>query len=252
MANDADFLQAQIDVNSAKQSLRTQQAVVEQVKTDLLQLMSQNHYYPFVVSDSISIDNSIRLSEVTSYLSQNPQYLASEEQVKINEQAVKEVASLRYPTLRLNGGYNVNRTQNSAGLTLLNQSYGPSVGVTMAIPPYNGNAYKVQKDVALENVDNARLQQESLMNTLTSGAVKTYQSYDSAIQQLESQKNTIVLSRKLIDVIMQRFQVNQATILDVKAAQASYENTGYQYINLSYAAKIAEIELKRLMYKLGN
>ena len=44
MANDADFLQAQIDVNTAKQNFRTQQAVVEQVKTDLLQIMSQNTY----------------------------------------------------------------------------------------------------------------------------------------------------------------------------------------------------------------
>jgi outer membrane protein TolC len=51
---------------------------------------------------------------------------------------------------------------------------------------------------------------------------------------------------------MQRFQVNQATILDVKAAQSSYELTGYQLVNLKFAAKISEIELKRLMYQLGN
>lgn len=252
MANDADYLQAQIDVNTAKQSLQSQQAIVEQVKTDLLQLMSKKQFYTYEVTDTILTDNSIQLADVTTYLSQNPQYLATEEQVKINEQAVKEVSALRYPTLKLTGGYNVTRSQNSAGLYLLNQSYGPTVGVTMAVPLYNGNAYKVQKDVAQINVDNARLQQESLLNTLTSGAVKTYQSYSSALKQLDSQKNTIELSGKLINVILQRFQVNQATILDVKAAQASFENTGYQLINLSYAAKIAEIELKRLMYKLGN
>ena len=53
-------------------------------------------------------------------------------------------------------------------------------------------------------------------------------------------------------MVMQRFKVNQATILDVKAAQASYETTGYQLVNLAYSAKIAEIELKRLCYQLGN
>jgi outer membrane protein TolC len=252
MANDADFLQAQIDVNSARQSLRTQEAVVEQVKTDLLQLMSQKKYYPYSVTDSITIDNSIQLNDVTGFLNQNPQYMATEEQVKINEQAVKEVSALRFPTLRLNGGYSMNRTKNSAGNILLNESYGPNVGLTLAVPIFNGGSYKAQKDVAEFNVDNAYLQRESLFNTLTSGAVKTHQSYSSAIQQLEAQKNNVELSGKLINVILQRFQVNQATILDVKAAQASYESTGYQFINLSYAAKIAEIELKRLMYKLGN
>lgn len=252
MANDADYLQALMDVTTAQQNLRSQQLVVEQAKTDLLQIMSKKEFYSFSVNDSIVIDRSLQLTTITSYLSKNPQYLSAEQQIKINEQAVKEVAALRYPTLRFNTGYNVNRTQNSAGLTLLNQSYGPSAGLTMLIPIYNGNAYKVQKEVAEFNLDNAKLQQESLLNILTSTVVKTFQSYSTNLQQLDAQKNTIELSRKLINVVLQRFQVNQATILDVKAAQASYENTGYQLINLNYAAKIAEIELKRLMYQLGN
>jgi len=82
--------------------------------------------------------------------------------------------------------------------------------------------------------------------------VKTYQAYNTSLEQLDSQQGTIEMARKLINVIMLRFQVNQATILDVKAAQASYENSGYQLVNLKYAAKVAEIELKRLMYQLGN
>lgn len=252
MANDADYLQALIDVNTAQQNLKNQELAVEQTKTDLLQIMSQKQFYPFSVNDSIVVDRSLELSAITSYLSKNPQYLSAEQQIMIYEQVVKEVSALRYPTLRLNTGYSANRTQNSAGLTLLNQSYGPSAGLTMQIPIYNGNAYKVQKETAEFNVDNAKLQQESLLNTMTSTAVKTYQSYSTTLQQLDAQKKNIELSGRLIKVVLQRFQVNQATILEVKAAQASYENTGYQLINLNYAAKIAEIELKRLTYQLGN
>jgi outer membrane protein TolC len=252
MANDADFLQAQIDLNAAKQSLRTQQAIVEQVKTDLLQLMSQKAYYPYLVTDSITIDPSIQLNDVTSYLDRNPQYMATEEQVKINEQALREVSALRFPTLRLTGGYSVSRTKNSAGNILLNESYGPNIGMSLAVPIFNGGSYKAQKEAAEFNIENANLQKESLFNTLTSGAIKTHQSYSSAIQQLEAQKTNVELSGKLINVVLQRFQVNQATILDIKSAQASYESVGYQYVNLSYAAKIAEIELKRLTYRLGN
>lgn len=252
LANDADYLQALIDVNTAQQNLKNQELTVEQAKTDLLELLSQKQYYPFTVNDSILVDRSIQMDEVTSFLSKNPQYLSAGQQIAITEQAVKEVAALRYPTLKLSTGYNVNRTKNSAGLTLLNQSYGPTAGLTMQIPIYNGNTYKIQKEVAQFNVENARLQQENLLNTLTSGAVKTFQSYSTNLQQLDTQKNSLELSGKLINLVLQRFQVNQATILDVKAAQSSYENTGYQLVNLNYAAKIAEIELKRLMYKLGN
>jgi len=252
MANDADYLQALIDVNTAQQNLKSQQLMVEQAKTDLLQIMSKKEFFAFSVNDSIVIDRSLQLNSITSFLSKNPQYLSAEQQIKINEQLVKEVSALRYPSLRFSIGYNVNRTKNSAGLTLLNQSYGPTAGLTMQIPIYNGNAYKVQKETAEFNLDNAKLQQESLLNTLTSDVVKTYQSYSSTLQQLDSQKNSNELSGRLIKLVLQRFQVNQATILDVKAAQASFENTGYQLINLKYAAKISEIELKRLTYQLGN
>ena len=252
MANDADYLQALIDVNTAQQVLRSQQLVVNQTKTDLLQLMSKKKYYTFEVSDSINVDTSIQLNSILSFLQQNPQYLSAEQQIKINEQVVKEVTALRYPSLRMNTGYNLNRTQSDAGQFLFNLSSGPYAGVTLGIPIYNGNAYKVQKEVADFNVKNARLQQESLLNFLTADAVKTYESYSTTLQQLEFQKTNIESSKKLINVVMQRFQVNQATILDIKAAQNSFELTGYQLVNLKFAAKISEIELKRLMYQLGN
>ncbi len=252
MANDADYLQALIDVNSVKQNLRTQQLVVDQTKTELLQLMSMKNYYSYTVEDSIVVDKSLQLNTILAYLQKNPQYLAADQQVKITEQVVREVSALRYPSLRLNTGLNYNRNQSAAGLTLMNQNYGPYAGIALQVPIYNGNSYKIQKETAIYNLDNAKLQQQNLLNTLTADAVKTYQSYSTNLEQLNSQENSLVLSGKLINVVMQRFKVNQATILDVKAAQASYETTGYQLVNLKYAAKISEIELKRLLYLLAN
>jgi outer membrane protein len=252
MANDADYLQALMDVNTARQVLKSQQLVVEQSKTDLLQLMSRKNYYQYQVEDSIKVDTSIQLEEVLSFLRKNPQYLSSEQQIRINEQVVKEVSALRYPSLRFNTGYNFNRNQSEAGLTLLNQNFGPYAGLSMQIPLYNGNTYKIQKETAEFNLSNARLQQENLLNNLTANAVKTFDSYHTTLQQLESQMATINFSRKLINVVMQRFQVNQATILEIKAAQNSDELANYQLINLKFAAKISEIELRRLMYQLGN
>ena len=252
MANDADYFQALIDVNTADQNLKSQQLLVDQAKTDLLQIMSQKQYYPISVTDSIVVDRSIELNTVTNYLKQNPEYLSAEQQISINKQIVKEVSALRAPTLRFNTGYNLNRTQSSAGQLLLNQNYGPYAGLNLQIPIYNGNAYKVQKETAVFNVNNAMLDQENLLNTLTSDAVKMHQSYTATLVQLDSQRKSIQTSAKLIKLVLQRFQVSEATLLDVKAAQASHETTGFQLIDLNYQAKLDEIELKRLMYQLAN
>ena len=251
MANDADVLQAQIDVNSAEQNVATQEIIIEQGKTDLLQILSVKKFFPISISDTMLIDNKIQIDSIINYLNKNPQYLSAEQQIKINEQVVKEINSQRFPTIKVNTGYNLSSVQSSAGLTLLNQNYGPYAGLTLQIPIFNGNVFKVQRHVAKYNVNNAKLQSESLLNNLKTGAIKTFDSYKNILQQLIAQQTNYKMSEKLVDIIMQKFQLNQATIIDVKTAQSSYENVGYLLINLQYAAKTAEIELKRLTYNLS-
>jgi outer membrane protein TolC len=134
---------------------------------------------------------------------------------------------------------------------LFTQNYGPTVGATLQIPIFNGTIYKTQQDVALYNVANARLQKESLLSALKADAINTYQSYESNLQLIKSQQMSYENAGKLVNIVVQRFRLNQATILDVKAAQSSLEDSGYMFVNLQYAAKIAEIELKRLIYRLA-
>jgi outer membrane protein len=76
--------------------------------------------------------------------------------------------------------------------------------------------------------------------------MKMFQTYQSSLQQLETQKANYRLSQQLLDLTLQRFQLIQATIIDVREAQRSFEEAGYRLINLNYAAKSSEIELKRL------
>jgi len=251
MANEADLLQAQMDVNENAQNLKSQQLVIDQDKINLLQLMGVKHYIPITLHDSIIVDDNIRRDSIINYLENNQQYLSAEQQIKINEQIVKEVKSLRYPSIRLNAGYNYTYSSSSAGFILFTRNYGPTVGATLQVPIFNGTIYRTQQEVARYNVENAKLQKESLLLSLKADAIKTYQAYEVSNQQMKSQKISYGDAGKLVNIVVQRFRLNQATILDVKAAQASYESAGYMFVNLQYAAKTAEIELKRLVYKLG-
>jgi outer membrane protein TolC len=250
MANEADILQAQIDLNIAEQNLKGQQLVIDQDKTSLLQLIGVKQFYPVIIKDTILIDKNIRRDSIVNFLENNPQYLSAEQQIKIDEQIVKEQRSQRYPTVRISTGYNLTYSSSTAGFNLFTQNYGPTVGATLQVPIFNGTIYKTQQEVAQFNVKNAILQKESLLTSLKADAIKTYQSYESTLQQLDSQQKSYTDAGKLVNLVIQRFRLNQATILDVKAAQDSFENAGYMFVNLLFAAKTAEIELKRLIYKL--
>jgi len=250
MANAVDLLQAQIDVNAAEQNLKAQQLIIDVEKADLLLLMSAKKISQVSINDSITVDQSLQLDSIINYLNRNPEYLSAEQQIKINEQTIKEISSQRFPSVRINTSYDFIHDESSAGSLLMNQNYGPYAGVTLQIPIFNGFIYKKQKEVAVLNVNNSKLEKENLLNTLTTEAIKTYQSYITTLEQLKVQQTNFSLAKKLVDVVVQNFQVNQATILDVKAAQTSYESAGYLLVNLQYAAKSAEIELKELIYQL--
>jgi len=251
MSNEADILQAQIEVNLAEQNLKSQQLIIEQDKTNLLQLMGVKRYSTITVRDTIMVDNNIKKDSIINYLEKNPQYLSADQQIKINEQIVKELRSQRYPSIKLSSGYNFTYNSSSAGFILFTQNYGPTVGATIQIPIFNGTIFKTQQNVAQYNVETARLQKESLLSSLKADAIKTYDSYETSLQQLDSQQKSYKDAGRLVEIVIQRFRLNQATILDVKAAQNSFESAGYMFVNLQYAVKAAEIELKRLVYQLG-
>jgi outer membrane protein TolC len=252
MSDAVEMLQAQTDVNSAEQLLQIQKLVIEQNKSDLLLLINSKKQTQYSVTDTIIIDRSLRLDTILNYLNRNTQYLSAEQKILIDEQIYKEVSAQRYPSVKLNAGYDFYQANLNKGTTTMNQNYGPTAGINMSIPIFNGYVYKTQKDVAKINITNSELEKESLLYSLTTQATKTYRTYSTTLEQIESQQKNFEMTKQLVDVVMQQFHVSQATILDVRAAQTSFENAAYLLADLLYSAKTAEIELKQLTYSLGN
>jgi outer membrane protein len=251
LANNSDLFQSQVDLNTQIQNLQAQQLIIDQDKTDMLALLTLNPDSVIQVEDTILIDRTIQLPGILSALQgANPDIIAANEQITINQFVEKQVAAQRYPSLGANVGYNYSRTKNSEGFSLLNLNYGPYAGVTLNVPIFNGNIYRKQQQIAGINIRNAELVRDTLMLNYTANAVKNWQAYKSNLQQVETAKANYDLSLKLLELVMERFKLKHATIVDVKNAQQSFENAGFLLVNVSYAAKAAEITLRRYANQL--
>jgi len=254
VANNADLFQSQVDLNTAVQNLQAQQLIVDQGKTDLLTLMTLNPDSAIVVEDTIIVDSSIRLGTILEAVQHaNPDVLAADEQITISKFIEKEIGAQRYPSLYVNAGYNLVKTHNAnvnKVTPLSNLNYGPYAGLTLNVPIFNGGVYKRQEDVADINVKNAQLQKDTLLLNYTSNAVKNWQAYNNNLSQLQMARANYELAQKLLDLVKQRFQLRQATIVDYKNAQQSFENAGYILTNVSFAAKSAEVQLRRYANQL--
>ncbi len=252
LANNADLFQSQLDLNALIQQKQSQQLIIYQAKTSLLTSLTLKPDSVINITDTIIIaDSTVMLEDVMNNLYRSPDVIAASMQVTINQLLEKETAAQRYPSVYLNSGYNYNRSQTAAGNVLLNQNYGPYIGLSLSIPIYNGSIYKRQQRVAEINTTNAQLEQSILVRDNTSNAVKNYQAYQNSLQQLKTQNENYALAKQLLDLVLLKFQLRVATIVDLKNAEESFQNAGYLLVNLSYTAKAAEIEMKRLTYQLS-
>ena len=246
LANNADRYQVMLDSTANIQDLLSQQNILDQSKADLMNLLVRKPDSLYNIRDTIIVDTTINIDTIKYRLNLNPSILSAEQQIRINELIEKEIGAQRYPAVILNGGYSFNRNKNGAGLTLLNQTTGPFVGVGINVPIFNGGIVKRQQQVANLNTINAKNTTEQLLNTLLTGVVKTYQAYKNSLQQLKTERENNIIAAALLNLVYKRYELGVGTIIDLRTAQQSYVEAGFRLVNLSYAAKIAETELKRL------
>lgn len=246
LANNADVFQSKIDLNTRQQDYYTQELIIKQAKSDLFTTLNIKVDSNLSIKDTIAIDKTIAYEKVLASLNKNADVAALDYQIKINELIEKETKAQRYPSIRANAGLNYGRTQSDAGQLLLNQSYGPFVGVGLSIPLYNSGVIKRQEQTASINTKIAKTQKEKIIINYQTQLYKTYQSYATTIDQISSQQNNYQLAKDLVDLVMQKFQLSQATILELNAAQKSFEDASFKLTSLLYTAKLAEIELKRI------
>ncbi len=249
MANEVDRITALMDINNSTLAIANQEMLLRQSELDLIQYIGISPRQKIIVNDSILIDNSLVEKIIEERLNKNVDFVYSENIIRLNEILLKETKALKYPSIRMNAAYNLNYTKSSSGFNLLNESYGPSLGATIQIPIYSG-LVKSQEKVLNYQIKNAELAKEDKYKMMQNEVAKMYSQYQSLQSQSKQLTNNYQLALQLVELTLQKYQYNQATLLELQSAQSSFENLGYQRIQVNYLHKLAEIELKRIAYLL--
>ena len=251
VANQADLLQSSLDLNALLQAKQNQLLVLDQVKADLFNSMVVPANSNYIFTDSIQVDQKMILSDVESKMKAHPLLQSAQQLINVNQFLEKETKALMYPTLRANTGFNYNSNKSAAGFILLNESYGPFLGFNLSIPIYAGSTSKRAYKNAQINTVSAKIQYDNTAQTLATELFKTYQNYQNSLKQTPVEIENYKMSDALLSLVMERFKLGEATIVDVKQAQQSFETAGFRLTSLQFSAKIAEIELKRMSNQLS-
>lgn len=246
LANNADLFQAQLDLNAQLETQQQQALAAQQATADLLRALTLDLDTRVAVEDTIPVNLSLRWADINASLTRNPDLLAAERQVRVNELLERAARAALYPSLALNSGTNFARSQNAVGNTLFNQSYGPYAGLSVGVPIYSGGVNKRLVKIAQLNTHTAELQRTALEKTYRLNALKAWEAYQQTLALVNTAQQSYSTAKKLLNLVQLRLDAGLSTLVDVKLAQQSFEDAGYRLTNYRYTAKSAEITLQQL------
>jgi outer membrane protein TolC len=248
-----DLLQSKIDLNAQKAAQLQQQALIEQLKEQLNQVMAVPQFTMYDVVDTITINTGISLGEVMNAAEKNPFMLMAKKNIDIANLTVKETKAALYPTVSFNSAYNFSRTTNQVVInnfsTLFNQVQGYNYGFTATIPILNNFNTRRLIRQAKWNVGYQNIVYENQKSLTDLGVINAFQNYEQQKKALALEEENILLARENLDIVFQTYKLGAATLLQLKLAQNSLADAENRLIEARYNAKLSETELMRLSGK---
>ena len=242
-----DLLNAKVDYNSDLSALIRQQESLKNLKIRLNELLILPITSDIELTDTIPTLKKINSTDLyQKLLAQNPSLLLAKSQQRIAELNVREVSADRYPTLRLNSGYNYSNQNAEAGFFTENRSQGLNYGVTASVNIFNGLLQSKKEKIAKLNAQSASINYESAKLTLDANWNSLLNSYENNLQLLVLEKENQVVAKKNIDISIEKYKLGGISSLQLREAQKAYIESNARYINALYQYKLAETSLLEL------
>lgn len=247
----SDYLQAASDYNSAKAGMISLENSIAQEKVRLNNLLSRNPATDFTTTDAVPVapfDSRDKILAAIDTL--NPAMLIARAQMNVLYQQRREINAGRLPTVSLNSGIGLNNSNNSAGFTLRNTTYGPTAGLQVAIPIFQGGLVKQSLKVNEIQQKNQAVQLQVLKNNLSASIAAAFNNYHNANRQYELEKENLELVKENNKIAMERFRKASITSVELRQTQINLIESQTRMINARYQMKQAEADVLLVMGRL--
>jgi len=239
-----DLLSAQVDYNADTASYIRQTEDLRKVKIQLNKLLTREITADFVVTDSITIDNSLQYGRIHDMaLAENPDVILSQISVNVASFNLKAIQGSQYPRVRLTSNYTLAHSRSGE---IENQSGTFNYGATFSVPLFNGLNISRQIQNARLDKDAAEIRYEQIQKEIESQVASAYSTYLVNSKLANFEAANLGLAAENLDISMERYQLGAISAVELRDVQRSYISATNRLIVATYNAKIAETALKLL------
>lgn len=246
-ASKLEMLNAQVDLNTDTSSRLKQLELYRNAKIKLNEILARDTSLDFKVTDEIEIDNTLAFIDLKSLAEkQNPQLQAQVLAKNSAELQLKQVKAGRYPTVRINSGYNFTRSEASLGFVTQSSGRGFVYGINASVPIFDGFNQSRNEKVAKLQIDNADLviNQQKIM--LESQLATAFQSYQTNMELSKVEEKNVEIAKQNLDITLAKFKIGTITPIEYRTAQLNYVEALVRLSNAQFQTKLYEISLKEL------
>lgn len=246
-----ELLQAQMDLNAQKANLLEQQNGLNDTKRDLLRLMQSDMGIAFTVDTVFTFDELPSMEKLLDRMEEkNYAIQFAKRNQLVAAQYRKELKADELPKVALNSNYVFSRSENGAGLVLLNRNLGFNAGLSVKWTIYNGSVLKNQQRIADMQSHRTDLLLDRLRFGLKQDIDMAYRRWLAASELRDLEEANIVLAEESLRITMERLKLGLGNYLEVRESANSYEAAITRLVNARYDLKKQETLLKRLAGEL--
>lgn len=242
-----DLLNAKVDYNADYSNYLKNQETLKNLKVRFNELLILPIDNSFELTDTIPQANALDIQAMYSRLKvQNPQLVSAKSKQRIAELNVKEVAAERYPTLRLNSGYNFNNQNAEAGFFIENRTKGFNYGITASINIFNGLLQSKKEKIAKIESQTAEMDYLSVQHNLEANWNTLLISYQNNFSLLQLEAENQQVSKRNLEISNDKYKLGGISSFQLREAQKSFIEANSRYVNALYQYKLAETSLLEL------
>ncbi len=241
-----DFLQARVDYNARQSDSLQQIALLNGAFADLNFLMGADPYKTYVIDDSLSLNPNLQPSDKERLEDINLSIDIARRFADISNLNARIARTFKYPTVTANLGYGYNRSISQAGFALFNRSFGPTAGIGITAPIFQGGNIRRQERVAALQAFRDELLYERQHTEIGRQYRTAWTDYEMAVAAYRLEQENITYAKENLDIQRARFQVGIATTLETREAENSYIQALVRLYTAAYNLKVNETRVLEL------
>ena len=250
-ASRLEVLNVQVNLNTDESNRIKQENVVKNLKITLNNLLARELQADFQVVKDVNIDETLKLGDlIESAKANNPDLILITINRRLAELEEKTIKANRYPTVRLNGGYNFSESESSLGFVAQSKSRGLTYGVTASLNIFDGFNQRRNERIAKLRIDKADLQINQTNLQIESEIAQAYNVYKTNLALVQLEEKNEQIARQNLNITLEKYKIGTLSAVEFRDAQENFINAVSRFNSAKTQAKLSETLLMELIGKI--